>query len=132
MKTTEKPEADAPSVEKDYERLVLHFRYCGLIAVMIFIFVVTDRWTDKGDFTSYLSNAATMTSLILGVVAIFYSFIANDGMSRSLGSVNTVADEVRQVRGDIKEFAQQTKRSTETATENNNLVEAASNELSSA
>jgi hypothetical protein len=116
MKTTEKPEADAPSVEKDYERLVLHFRYCGLIAVMIFIFVVTDRWTDKGDFTSYLSNAATMTSLILGVVAIFYSFISNDGMSRSLGSVNTVADEVRQVRGDIKEFAQQTKRSTETAT----------------
>jgi hypothetical protein len=97
---------------------------------MIVVFLISDRWTDQVDFTVYLSNAATMTSLLLGMVAIFYSFISNDGMSRSLGSIHTVTDQIRQVRSDIKEFAQQTKTSTETATENNKLVEAASHELS--
>lgn len=130
MKTTEKPASDTRSVEKYYERLMLHFCYCGLIAVMIVVFVVTDRWTNKGEFTAYLSNAATMTSLLLGVVAIFYSLISNDGMSRSLGSIHTVTEEVRQVRSDIERFAQQTRTSTETAAENNELVKAASIEMS--
>jgi hypothetical protein len=113
-----------------YETLALHFKYCVLIAVMFLVFLATERWSTSKEFTTYLSNAATMTSLLLGVVAIFYSFISNDGMSRSLGSISTVANEVREVRNDIQNFAAQTKVSTETAANNNTLVQAASVELS--
>lgn len=112
------------------ESLVLHFKYCALIAVMLLVFLATERWSANKDFTTYLSNAATMTLLLLGIVAIFYSFISNDGMSRSLGSISTVASEVREVRGDIQKFAEQTQISAETATTNNTIVRAASSELS--
>jgi len=121
MQTIEKPSPYEQSTSNDCERLQLHFYYCGLIAAMIVVFLISDRWTGQANFTAYLSNAATMTSLLLGVVAIFYSFISNDGMSRSLGSIHMVTDEVRQVRSDIKGFAQQINTSTETATENNKL-----------
>jgi hypothetical protein len=117
-------------MDPNKETLALHFKYCAVIAVMCFVFLATERWSDSKDFTTFLSNAATMTSLLLGVVAIFYSFISNDGMSRSLGSISTVTNEVREVRADIQMFVEQTKASTETATANNALVKGASVELS--
>ncbi|MDZ4057086.1 MAG: hypothetical protein U1D69_08985, partial [Polynucleobacter sp.] len=61
----------------EVDRISLHFKYCVLILGMIIIAVATDRWTARQDFTTLLSNAATMTSLVLALVAIFYSFISN-------------------------------------------------------
>lgn len=110
--------------------IALHFKYFALITTLAIIFMATERWSSKPDFTTYLSNAATMTSLLLGVVAIFYSFISNDGMSRNLGSINTVVNEVREVRNDIQNFSEETKRNTEIAGTNNILVKEASVELS--
>lgn len=112
------------------ETLALHFKYCALIAVLLLVFLATERWSTNKDFTTYLSNAATMTSLLLGVVAIFYSFISNDGMSRSLGSITTVSNEVSEARSDIQRFTEHTKTSTDTAAANNELVRTASSELS--
>lgn len=112
------------------ETLALHFKYCAVIATSLLVAVATERWSSSKDFTTYLSNAATMTSLLLGVVAIFYSFISNDGMSRSLGSISVVADEIREVRADIKNFSDQTKESTNTARSNNDIVRSATSELS--
>jgi hypothetical protein len=113
------------------ETLALHFKYCALIAVMLLIAIATERWSSNKDFTTYLSNAATMTSLLLGVVAIFYSFISNDGMSRSLGSINTVSSEIRDVRADIQRFVDQTRDSTRAAEVNNEIVRGSSSALSS-
>ncbi|RVT46847.1 hypothetical protein [Rubrivivax albus] len=118
-------------MEAKFNELALHFKYWAFIALLFFVFLMTERWSASKEFTTYLSNAATMTSLLLAVVAIFYSFISNDGMSRSLGSISTVASEVREVREDIEAFAGQTKLSTETAAINNSLVRSASAELSS-
>jgi hypothetical protein len=112
------------------EALALHFKYCALIAIMLLIAVATERWSLSKEFTTYLSNAATMTSLLLGVVAIFYSYISNDGMSRSLGSISTVSAEVREVRTDIQKFADQTKDSAQSAETNTKLVRDASAQLS--
>lgn len=114
------------------QNLKIHFNYCAFIATMVIILLATEKWSSSQGFTTYLSNAATMTSLLLGVVAIFYSFISNDGMSRSLGSISTVTTEVREVRGDIQKFSEQTKISVEAAVDNNNLVRSASDKLSEA
>ena len=117
-------------MDQNNETLALHFKYCALIAVMLLIAIATERWSSSKDFTTYLSNAATMTSLLLGVVAIFYSFISNDGMSRSLGSINSVSNEIGEVRTDIKSFVDQTKDSTKVAETNNKIVREASAEIS--
>jgi hypothetical protein len=68
------------------------------------VLVMTDRWTQNRDFTQYLSNAATMTSLLLGVVAIFYSFISNNSMSNSLGSISEISKDVKKVGSQIAEY----------------------------
>lgn len=112
------------------ENLALHFKYFAFIAVSVVIIVATERWSSSKEFTTYLSNAATMTSLFLGVVAILYSFIANDGMARSLGSISTVADEVRDVRHEIAAFVDLTKESTQTAATSNAQVREASTSIS--
>lgn len=112
------------------DKLALHFKYCSFIALMVIIAVSTDRWTDKAGFTTYLSNAATMTSLLLGVVAIFYSFISNDSMSRSLGSITTVSTEVRDARSQIESFVELTKTATDESAQNTRLVHDASANLS--
>lgn len=110
----------------DAERLGLHFKYCALIAVMLVIAIATERWSSSKEFTTYLSNAATMTSLFLGVVAIFYSFVSNDSMSRSLGSITTITTEVRDVRNEIEDFANLTKQATDVSSSNTALVRDAS------
>lgn len=110
----------------DSEKLKLHFAYCSLILVLIIIAVATDRWTTQQKFTEYLSNAATMTSLVLGLVAIFYSFIANDGLSRSLGNINMVADTISKTRDQITNYLGLTAAATDAA----NLSTARMQELS--
>ncbi len=112
------------------EQLSLHFKYCGFIAVMIVVAIATEKWSASNDFTTYLSNAATMTSLLLGVVAIFYSFVSNDGMSRSLGSITTVSSEVRGVREEIAQFATLTQAATRESQNNTVSVRNASSDLS--
>ena len=82
----------------------LHYRYMIFMLLAATVFLMTDRWTGKGDFTQYLSNAATMTSLLLGVIAIFYSFISNNTMSSSLGSISEVSKDVREVGDQIAEY----------------------------
>lgn len=112
------------------DNLALHFKYFAFIAISVVILVVTERWSSSKEFTTYLSNAATMTSLFLGIVAILYSFISNDGMARSLGSISTVADEVKNVRHEIATFVDLTKDSTQTAAESNAQVREASASVS--
>lgn len=116
-------------MQTDYDRLLLHFKYCACIALMLVIAIATDRWSAKPDFTTYLSNSATMTSLLLGVVAIFYSFISNDSMSRSLGSITTVSSDVQAARHEIGQFVATTKTTNEISERNTNLVQNSSANL---
>lgn len=82
----------------------IHYRYWLLMMAMILVAVATDRWTGKEGFTSYLSNAATITSLLLGVVAIFYSFVSNSSISTSLGSIGSISDEVTKTNKSVGEY----------------------------
>lgn len=110
----------------------LHLKYWIFILTLLIIWIATDRWTAQKDFTTYLSNAATMTSLLLGLVAIFYSFISNDGLSKSLGSITTVADEVGETRHQIEKYLAQTKEATNLSSENATLLKMASGDVTSA
>jgi hypothetical protein len=108
------PQLDAP-LKFESEKIKLHFAYCSLILTLIIIAIATFNWTSLEGFTVYLGNAATMTSLLLGLVAIFYSFIANDGLSRSLGNINTVTETITKTRDQITGFLELTSTATKAA-----------------
>lgn len=111
------------------DKLALHFKYCALIFALLLVAVATDRWTAQKDFTAYLSNAATMTSLVLGLVAIFYSFISNDSLSRSLGSIATISSDVRSAREQIGEYLEVSQATADTNATNTALIQTASKDL---
>ncbi|MFN4327649.1 MAG: hypothetical protein ACK4FF_02130 [Limnobacter sp.] len=71
-----------------------------------------------------------MTSLLLGLVAIFYSFISNDGLSKSLGSITTVSDEVRQSKEQIAKHVALTQTTAHAAERNAAAFQAASSNVS--
>lgn len=90
------------NIEKS--RLSLHFLYTTVILIFCLILVATDRWTDKSNFTEYLTNVATMVSLVLALVAIFYSFVSNVGLSQSLGNIASVSESVQATNQQIVQF----------------------------
>ncbi|WEL95665.1 MULTISPECIES: hypothetical protein [Delftia] len=109
----------------------LHYRYIIFMLICAAILIACSKWSESSSFTTYLSNAATMTSLLLGVVAIFYSFISNDSMSRSLGSISTITTEVKGVQNEIQGFVNLTKEANASSETNTALVQDASKHLSS-
>lgn len=118
-------------MEDKIQKLKLHFFYCSVILVMIIIAIATDRWTLLPKFTEFLSNAATMTSLVLGLVAIFYSFIANDGLSKSLGSIGAVSEEIKSSKEQIVRQVASGAETTKAAERSAVLIDAASVSISS-
>lgn len=72
-------------------KLGIHFFYVTLILVMIIIVLVTHKWTGISDFREYLNVGATATSLVLGILAIIYSFVSNGNQSGVLGAVEAAA-----------------------------------------
>jgi hypothetical protein len=117
-------------MNENCDKLALHFKYFIFMLFAVIIAIATERWSSNKEFTTYLSNAATMTSLLLGVVAIFYSFVSNDGMSRSLGSITTVSSEVREARQKIEQFVRLTEEATQAGSRTTALVHDASAKLS--
>lgn len=89
-------------------RVVLHlkynFAYITLILLAILLAVVAHKWTPQPRFTEYLSNAATLASLLLALVAIVYSFISSESISKSLGQISLISREVRASRDEVHEF----------------------------
>lgn len=116
----------------EIDNLKLHFKYCAFILVMVIIAVATDRWTAQKDFTTYLSNAATMTSLVLGLVAIFYSFISNDSLSKSLGSITTISGEVKDTKDQIARYVALTTEASAATERNSALLQDASGDVTAA
>lgn len=96
-------------MEMSKERLQLHFVYCTIFLIFCLILVATDRWTDKGNFTDYLTNVATMVSLVLGLIAIFYSFTANADLSKSLGGIATTANDIKETRWQVTNLLEESK-----------------------
>lgn len=85
-----------------YEVVQVHFFYVVLILVGVLILMATRNWTKLDGFTEYLSVAATITSLVLGILAIIYSFVTSNSTNSFLGSVESSAKEMKSVGSDLQ------------------------------
>lgn len=87
---------------------VLHFKYnfgyITLILLSLLLAVIAHKWTPQPRFTEYLSNAATLASLLLALVAIVYSFISSESISKSLGQISLISRDVRASRDEVNAF----------------------------
>lgn len=113
----------------------VHFFYIVCFLICVIIFIASGQWTDKPGFTSYLSNAATFTSLVLGLVAIFYSFIANDSIGKNLGGVSEAVKQIDTLSSSINNSIasiEEAKKTSEIIKENiSNLVSDLNSKISS-
>lgn len=80
----------------------LHFFYVVLILAGCLIVLATRNWTKLDGFTDYLSVSATLTSLVLGVVAIIYGFVSSNATNNFLGSVEASAREMKSVGSELR------------------------------
>jgi hypothetical protein len=76
---------------KSKSSLGIHFFYVTLILVLTIVVLVTHRWTQIEQFRDYLNVGATVTSLVLGVLAIIYAFVSSGQQSSVLGAVEAAA-----------------------------------------
>jgi hypothetical protein len=89
--------------------LKYNFAYITLILLAILLAVIAHKWTPQPRFTEYLSNAATLASLLLALVAIVYSFISSESISKSLGQISLISRDVRASRDEVHEFIETAK-----------------------
>jgi len=111
------------------QKMTIHYRYWLLILVLLLIALVTEKWSQSPNFTTYLSNAATLTSLLLGLVAIFYSFISNDSLSRGLGGINILSQEVSDNKDQIAGYLRETVEINASVASSRGSIEQARSEL---
>ena len=95
----------------------IHFFYVTLILISLIIFLATKHWTKIEGFTEFLSVAATITSLVLGVLAIIYSFVSNGAMSQFLGSIDSSTASIQNVSVELRAAAHEAEKIQERAEE---------------
>lgn len=112
-----KPITDMPAQKQDTSHgspkesqpvaiIKVHFFYVVTILSCLIIYLMVVNWTPQPDFTEYLGNVATMVSLVLALVAIVYSFVANDGLTKSLGNLTAISDSLGDSKAQLKGFVE--------------------------
>jgi hypothetical protein len=114
-----------------FAKLRLHFVYCVTMLMLVSIAIATREWTPEPKFTEYLANSATMISIVLGLVAIFYSFVSNAGLSQSLGNISTIANDVKDSKEQMEHFLDLTVSSNDAARTNTREITSATKDVNS-
>jgi hypothetical protein len=78
-------------------------------------FLLSIKFTPQERFTEYLGNAATSISIVLALIAIFYSFISGESLSQSIGHINEASNSVSKSRDSISEFLREIRTITQTS-----------------
>lgn len=79
----------------------IHAFYVVAILLVVIIGLATSRWGDNPKLVEYLNFAATLTSLVLAVLAIVYAFLSNASISNSVAEIGEAAKGIAKVAGDV-------------------------------
>jgi hypothetical protein len=74
-----------------------------LILSLAIVILATNHWTNLTGFPEYLSVAATITSLVLGILAIIYSFVSSGAMNQFLGSIQSSTSTMSDVAVELRD-----------------------------
>lgn len=79
----------------------VHFIYVAGILVSIIIFLLTWKFADNTNLNNYVSFAATITSLFLGLVAIIYSIVSNSVQSQFISKTSQLSQDLKNASTEI-------------------------------
>jgi hypothetical protein len=65
-------------------KLKIHFIYVTGILLSVIIFLISHDFGDKKDLVQYLSFGLGLTSLVVGLIAIFQTFFSGDAINKSI------------------------------------------------
>jgi hypothetical protein len=105
--------------------LLITIGYSWLTLAIIFSY----KLTPEDRFTEILGNSATAISIVLGLVAIMYSFISGESLNRSLGQINEASNSVNKSRDHISNFIGEIREISESSAANANNLMAAHQEI---
>ena len=69
----------------------VHVSYIISILIFIIISLVTVNWSNIPKLVEYITFSLTLTSLVLAILAIIYSFLSNSSLSQTLGSLTNLS-----------------------------------------
>lgn len=89
--------------ESSINHTKIHFFYVTVILSLFVIGLATNHWTNLQGFPEYLNVAATITSLVLGVLAIIYAFVSTGAMNQFLGSIQSSSTAINEIAGEMRD-----------------------------
>lgn len=78
------------------EKNIKVYWLCLIIIIIISIFIFIETAQDDSDLVSYFSFAGSVTSLVLGLVAIFYSIVSNQQSSENFGKLKDAVTKIEE------------------------------------
>lgn len=72
----------------------IHIFYVIGFLLFVIIGLLTIQWSEITDLVNYITFALTLSSLVLSILAIVYSFISNSRFSETMGVLNNVSKDV--------------------------------------
>lgn len=80
----------------------VHFFYIILILVGIIVYLTSANFAENAQVVAYVSFAATISSLILAVFAIFYAVHSNSDLTKSFSDIKGTATTINSSAKDIE------------------------------
>jgi hypothetical protein len=80
----------------------IHFAYIVAILLAIIIGLMTVEWGGIHDIVAYFGFALTLSSLVLALLAIVYSYFSNASFGQNISTLNAASREMSQSAAEIK------------------------------
>lgn len=106
-----------------YEKLKLHFIYCGIIFFIVAISLFTVRNYSNSDMAAQLSFGATLVGIVLSVIAIFMSIMGENNMTSTKDKLVLVSDELKAITGNLNNSINTLQKVANISDEINNIKE---------
>lgn len=81
-----------------------HFNYIVGILLAIIILQITVKFGADTNLVNYISFALTLTSLILALVSIIYSFYSNSSFSENISTLNSASNKMSEASSKLTEI----------------------------
>ncbi len=73
----------------------IHFSYITAFLILAIIGLITIKWGAIKELTEYITFALTLTSLVLALLAIVYSFFSNSSMTRNIANLEEASKKIQ-------------------------------------
>ncbi|MDR6761656.1 putative integral membrane protein [Flavobacterium sp. 2755] len=77
-----------------------------IVIIIISVFVFIETSNDNSDLVQYFSFAGSITSLVLGLIAIFYSIISNQEATSNFGKLKEAVTKIEEGANTIKQVSE--------------------------